>query len=50
MDKYQQIIKLAEAHALIQEVVNACVPEFQEQLQNIADDVADFADQIEQHD
>ena len=48
MDKYEQITKLAEAHALIQEVVNACVPELQEQLQNIADDVADFADQIEE--
>jgi hypothetical protein len=47
MDKYEQIGKLADAYALIQEVVNKCDPEFQVALQSIADNVADMADQIE---
>jgi hypothetical protein len=47
MDKYEQIGKLAEAHALIQEVINVCDPDFKEDLQYIADNIAGTADQIE---
>jgi len=47
MDRYQQIIKLAEASMLIREVVNACDPKFHDVLQDIVDNIADTADQIE---
>jgi len=48
MDKYQQIIKLAEAAALIQEVLNVCNPDFADDLQDMADNIANIADQIEE--
>ena len=48
MDKYQQIIKLAEAAALIQEVLNVCNPDFADDLQDMADHIANIADQIEE--
>lgn len=48
MDKYVQIAKLAEAAALIQEVVNTVGKDFQVPLQSIVDDIADLADQIEE--
>jgi hypothetical protein len=47
MDRYQQIIKLAEAAMLIREVVNACDPEIHDVLQDIVYNIADTADQIE---
>jgi spore maturation protein SpmA len=47
MDKYQQIMKLAEAAALIQEVMNVCDPEFRETLEDMPDRLADIADSIE---
>jgi hypothetical protein len=47
MDSYEQITKLAEAAMLIQEVANACDPEFADTLQDTADNLADIADQIE---
>lgn len=48
MDKYQQIIKLAEAAALIQEVLNVCNPDFADDLQDMVDHIANIADQIEE--
>lgn len=48
MDKYQQIIKLAEAAALIQEVLNVCATDIAECLEDMPDRLADIADQIEQ--
>jgi len=48
MDKYTQIMKLADAHAIIQEVLRDVNPDFADNLQDIADQVADIADQIEQ--
>jgi hypothetical protein len=47
MDKFEQIGKLADAYALIQDVIKKCDPKFHTALQTIADDVADIADQIE---
>ena len=47
MDKYQQIMKLAEAAELIQEVTRAN-PDFAGDLQDIADNIANIADDIEQ--
>lgn len=47
MDKYQQIMKLAQAAELIQEV-NRANPEFAGDLQDIADNIANIADDIEQ--
>lgn len=48
MDKYQQIGKLAEAAALIEEVIRVVGKDFQVPLQSIADDIADMADQLEE--
>ena len=48
MDKYQQIIKLADAAALIQEVLNVCNPDFADDLQDMADHIANIADRIEE--
>ena len=48
MDKYQQIGKLAQATALIEEVIRAVGKDFAVPLQSIADDIADLADQIEE--
>ena len=47
MDKYQQIIKLAHAAQLIQEVIRAN-PAFAGDLQDINDNLANIADDIEQ--
>jgi hypothetical protein len=47
MDKYQQIMKLAEAAALIQEVMNVCDPEFHDALEDMPDRLADISDAIE---
>ena len=50
MDKYQQIGKLAEAYALIQEVINVRDAENQDhvdELQDIANTIADISDDIE---
>ena len=49
MDKYQQIIKLAEAYSLITEVINARDPgdEQADELQDIANNLADISDLIE---
>jgi hypothetical protein len=47
VDKYQQIIKLAEAASLIEEVMNVCDPDFADDLQDMADHIANIADQIE---
>ncbi len=48
MDKYEQIGKLAEAVALIQEVLNVCDPDFADDLQDITNSLANIADQIEE--
>ena len=47
MDKYQQIMKLAEAAELIQEVIRAN-PEYAGDLQDLNDSIANIADDIEQ--
>jgi hypothetical protein len=47
MDKYQQIMKLAEAAALIQEVMNVCDQQFAEELEDMPDRLADISDAIE---
>ena len=47
MDKYQQIIKLAHAAQLIQEVIRAN-PAFAEVLEDMPDRLANIADDIEQ--
>lgn len=49
MDKYQQIMKLAEAAQLVDEVrLNFRVTDDQaEKLQEIVDDIANIADEIE---
>jgi hypothetical protein len=47
MDKFLQIMKLAEAAALIQEVMNSCDPEFKDALEDMPDRLADIADGIE---
>jgi hypothetical protein len=47
MDKYEQIGKLAEAAALIQEVLNACDSDFADDLQDMTNSLANIADQIE---
>lgn len=46
MDKYQQIIKLAEAAELIQQVIRAN-PDFADVLEDMPDRLADIADEIE---
>ena len=47
MDKYQKIIKLAEAAELINQVIRESTEEVAQPLQNITDSIADLADQIE---
>lgn len=47
MDKYQQIMKLAEAAQLIEEVTNAN-PDFADDLTDVRDNIANIADDIEQ--
>lgn len=47
MNKYEQIMKLAEAAALIQEVINSDACAYDDDLQVINDEIADIADQIE---
>lgn len=47
MDKYAQIVKLAEAAELIQSVIRSN-PKFAGDLQDIADNIANIADDIEQ--
>ena len=47
MDKYEQITKLAEAAALIQEVLQVCDPDYADDLQDMTISLADIADQIE---
>jgi len=47
MDKYEQITKLAQAAELIQEVIRAN-PKFAGDLQDINDNIANIADDIEQ--
>ena len=47
MDKYEQITKLAQAAELIQEVIRAN-PGFAGDLQDINDNIANIADDIEQ--
>ncbi len=49
MDKYQQIMKLAEAAALIQEVMNNCKKTYAEELEDMPDRLADIADEIEEN-
>ena len=46
MDKFEQIVKLADAAALIDQVIRAN-PQFANQLQEIADNIANTADEIE---
>lgn len=48
MDKYRQIEKLAQASALIEEVIRVVGKDFAVPLQSICDDIADLADQIEE--
>ena len=49
MDKYQQIIKLEQAYSLITEVINgrAEYDDISGELQDVANTVADIADEIE---
>ena len=50
MDKYEQIGKLAEAYALIQEVINVRDVENEDhvdELQDVADIIANISDDIE---
>jgi hypothetical protein len=50
MDKYEQITKLAQAAALIQEVINSReeYDDISGELQDVANTVADIADEIEE--
>lgn len=47
MDKYEQITKLAQAALLIQEVIQHVNPVFRDELQTMADDIANIADDVE---
>lgn len=47
MDKYEQIAKLAEAAARIEEVIRAN-PDFADVLEDMPERLADIADQIEE--
>ena len=47
MDKFEQIGKLAQAAILIQEVIAHVHPDFRAELQTMADDIANIADDIE---
>ena len=48
MNKFEQIGKLAQAAALIEEVIRVVGKDFAVPLQSVVDDIADLADQIEQ--
>jgi hypothetical protein len=48
MDKYEQISYLAEAALLIQQVLQECNPDFADDLQDMANSLANIADEIEQ--
>jgi len=48
MGKYEQITKLAQAAAIIQEVINSDKCAYDDDLQVINDQIADIADQIEE--
>ena len=48
MDKYEQISYLAEAVLLIQQVLQECNPDFADDLQDMANSLANIADEIEQ--
>jgi hypothetical protein len=48
MDKYEQITTLAAAAAMIQQVINSGQCLYSTYLQDINDDIADIADQIEE--
>ena len=47
MDKYQQIAYLAEAALLIQQVLAVVDPDYADDLQDMADQIANIADRIE---
>ncbi len=50
MDKFEQIIKLEQAYSLITEVINGRDDEYDDisaELQDVANTVADIADEIE---
>ena len=47
MDKYEQIAYLAEAALLIQQVLTVVDPEYADDLQDMANQLAGIADQIE---
>jgi hypothetical protein len=47
MDKYAQIAYLAEAALLIQQVLTVVDPEYADDLQDMANQLAGIADQIE---
>jgi hypothetical protein len=49
MDKYEQIAKLAQAAALIQEVLQVVDPDFADDLQDMANQIAGIADAIEEN-
>ena len=48
MDKYEQITKLAQAAMLIQEVLQVCDPDYADDLQDMAEHLANIADAIEE--
>ena len=47
MDKFEQIAYLAEAALLIQQVLQECDPDYADDLQDMADRLANIADEIE---
>ena len=47
MDKYEQIAKLAEAALLIQQVLAVVDPDYADDLQDMAEHLANIADEIE---
>ena len=47
MDKYEMIIKLAKAAELVEEVKRAAGAARDDELQSIADNIAEVADKIE---
>ena len=47
MDKYQQIAYLAEAALLIQQVLAVVDPDYADDLQDMAEHLANIADEIE---
>jgi hypothetical protein len=48
MDKYEQITYLAEAALLIQQVLQECDPDYADDLQDMAGQIANIADRIEE--